>query len=197
MVNKRTYIGFSIAGIILLCMYLQYTNFLYACVNIAIAYDAYYIYYKLNINRYTCLTFLVLMALFNRYLLYVYAHNPFFLLKICFVAQMSDVYQYIAGKTYGLNKIGWVSKNKSYEGYVGGYILTMLTFAPILWLIEGKFYAKLTECTWIYLLGVIGGLFSSLFKRYHGIKDYSDLLGDHGGWMDRIDSIVLPMLILY
>ena len=51
------------------------------------------------------------------------------------------------------------------------------------------------EIVLIYLLGIVSGLLSSLFKRLVGIKDYSDLLGPHGGWVDRIDSIIIPLIL--
>ncbi len=34
------------------------------------------------------------------------------------MSQLSDIYQYIGGSYFGKNKIGWISKNKTYEGYL-------------------------------------------------------------------------------
>lgn len=53
------------------------------------------------------------------------------------------------------------------------------------------------------LLGEIGDLTASLIKRKLEIKDYSNLLGTHGGFMDRIDSIlfgsmfILPVMLVF
>ena len=199
MTSSRTYIGFGIAGAILTCMYFEYIMLLYVILNLAIVYDTWYMTYRLNVDLVIDVNFFVLMTIFNYYLLMTYQQNPLFLLKIAFITQLSDVYQFIAGSLFGNNKIGWISKNKSYEGYIGGYILTILTFVPIQVLFDRQctsIQMCFNNCSMIYLLGVIGGLISSFVKRSINIKDYSNLLGDHGGWVDRIDSIILPILML-
>lgn len=199
MTSSRTYIGFGIAGAILTGMYFEYIMLLYVILNLAIVYDTWYMTYRLNVDLVIDVNFFVLMTIFNYYLLMTYQQNPLFLLKIAFITQLSDVYQFIAGSLFGNNKIGWISKNKSYEGYIGGYILTILTFVPIQVLFDRQctsIQMCFNNCSMIYLLGVIGGLISSFVKRSINIKDYSNLLGDHGGWVDRIDSIILPILML-
>lgn len=208
MSNQRISIGVLIAIIILGSLYLEYITFLYVALNFAVVYDTIYLIYKFQLNRIFVLIFFLSMIAFNKYLLIIYPTNPLFVLKIGFVSQVSDIYQYIAGSCWGKYKIGWISKNKSYEGYIGGYLFTMITFVPIFVLID--YYQKkdqstyftdvllywLNDCTLIYFLGVVGGLISSLAKRMADIKDYSNLLGAHGGWVDRIDSIILPLLLM-
>jgi phosphatidate cytidylyltransferase len=51
--------------------------------------------------------------------------------------------------------------------------------------------------TSLLLAGVIGDLFVSLCKRRIGIKDISDLLGAHGGWLDRVDSVFMGYVWLW
>ncbi|XWV26844.1 phosphatidate cytidylyltransferase [Tupanvirus soda lake] len=188
MVNPRTLIGFGLAIVVMLCMYFECVYILYVGVNLATLYDVIYMLCKHGINVPVVFIFFSLMALVNYYLLSLYYVNPFMVVKIITITQLSDVYQYIAGTRFGRCKIGWISKNKTYEGYVVGWLMTVITFILFL-----SFY----EISIIYVLGVLGGLISSFFKRIIGIKDYSDLLGPHGGWVDRIDSIVLPSIICY
>lgn len=206
MSRSRTIIGFSVAGIILTCLYMEYLNFLFVAINGAVIYDTYYLYKKLAVNTYIVLAFFLSTIMFNTYLMLVYYQDPYFVLKIAFISQMSDVYQFIAGRTWGYNKIGWISQNKSYEGYIIGYLLTIITFVPVLLVMSTTttsstssltFIESVTDCTTIYIYGIIGGLISSGLKRTIGIKDYSDLLGTHGGWIDRIDSIILPIVIMH
>ncbi|AUL78566.3 phosphatidate cytidylyltransferase [Tupanvirus deep ocean] len=188
MVNSRTLIGISLALVVILCLYFEYVYILYVGVNIATLYDAVYMLFKQRIRIPLVCIFISLMALINYYILNFYYANPLMVVKIITLTQISDVYQYIAGTRFGKCKIGWISKNKTYEGYVVGWLMTVVTFIPFL---------SFNNITLVYMLGVLGGLLSSLFKRIIGIKDYSDLLGPHGGWVDRIDSIILPCVIYY
>jgi phosphatidate cytidylyltransferase len=216
MINHRILVGFSLAGVVLTCLYFGCINILYIGINMAVIYDVAYMKYVLNINLFTTSIFFLIMELYNYWLLNFYNMDVYLLVKIITIAQVGDVYQYLAGTYLGRNKIGWISKNKTYEGYIVGWLLTVGTYG--LWLcffsvgqnmylincnetidhintfdMNKGFY----EVTTIYLLSVISGLCSSLFKRIIDIKDYSNLLGPHGGWIDRIDSIVLPSIVVW
>ena len=184
----RTVIGLSLAAVILSCLYMDYIDILYVGCNLAVAYDTWYMLYILKTNIYATSIFFLAMQLFNYLLLQLYYSNAYTVLKIIIIAQVSDVYQYVAGSYFGRNKIGWISKNKTYEGYVAGWILTIATF---------YLYSGLYEISIIYLLGLFGGLCSSFFKRSLCIKDYSNMLGPHGGWIDRIDSVILPIVAFW
>ena len=53
----------------------------------------------------------------------------------------------------------------------------------------------LTLALMICLLGVLGDLSESLFKRCHGVKDTANWLKGHGGLLDRIDSLLFAVPI--
>lgn len=110
-----------------------------------------------------------------------------------FVVCVSDIFQELVGKSLKItkgykNKIGWISPNKTYEGYIGGYIgILILCFS----LYKNKFILL----NIIYLLGIFGDLFFSYIKRMLDIKDYSNILLSHGGILDRFDSFIFAILI--
>ena len=182
---NRIFVGIFLAIFIYYCLYNKYKYFMFFVVNISVMYDCVYLWTN-YIQITIIITLFILMFFFNLYLLYLYEANEQILILLIAMSQISDAYQYIFGIHFGINRIGWLSKHKTYEGYIGGFILTYLTFC---------YKLKFIKILFIYLLGITGGLLSSLFKRYIGIKDYSNLLGAHGGWLDRIDSIILPCLI--
>lgn len=105
--------------------------------------------------------------------------------------EANDVFQYLVGKTIGRRKImPRVSPNKTWEGFLGGFVLTG---ALILWL--GPIYTPLNGIgLWLVaftlpLAGFVGDVTFSAIKRDIGVKDTSGLIPGHGGVLDRIDSL--------
>jgi CDP-diglyceride synthetase len=114
------------------------------------------------------------------------------LIKIFTLIMCSDILQYIFGKLFGNmilnNKTLWFSPNKTYEGYFFGLICSILI---------GKVMGFNILMTSIYIIGgVIGGIISSCAKRSLNIKDWSNLLFSHGGFIDRFDGFLIPTIIL-
>lgn len=116
--------------------------------------------------------------------------NAKLLLYLVLVVQLSDVLQYVWGKTTGKRAIApTISPNKTVEGFVGGVasaslVGMALSFATPFNLFEAWLMALL-----IAFAGFAGGLTMSAIKRDAGIKDYGTLIEGHGGVLDRIDSI--------
>lgn len=195
--DQRTIIGICLALMIIYCLWYEHTNLLFLGINLALIYDIRYMLIEHKLDKKIVGIFLLIIIRFNIYLYEIYDKKSYEIIKIAAITQTSDVYQYLAGKYYGKNKIGWISKNKTIEGYIVGNIMTIVTFVPIIWVYENtKLVMIIKNIEEIYILGIIGGLCSSLFKRIIDIKDYSNLLGPHGGWIDRIDSIILPLLVI-
>lgn len=111
---------------------------------------------------------------------------------IVFMTQFNDVCQYTWGKKLGKHKIiPKVSPNKTWEGFLGGFI-TITVFATIvaplltpLNNLQGFIAGAL-----ISLSGFIGDVVLSSVKRDLQIKDSGLLIPGHGGILDRMDSLI-------
>lgn len=106
--------------------------------------------------------------------------------------QLNDVSQYVWGKLFGRKPLApTLSPNKTQEGMFGGLLTTAALAAllgPLLTPLNGP-TAAITGVV-IALAGVAGDLTVSGLKRVAGVKDAGKLLPGHGGFFDRMDSLI-------
>ena len=131
---------------------------------------------------------------------YLIDNKHYFLFFIILISSI-DIFAYISGKSFGKNKIiPSISPNKTLEGYLGGFGLTILFFIlffdinNLIWTYLDLFYLSV-----IILLAFFGDLFMSFIKRIYDIKNTSNILPGHGGILDRLDSYfpALPLFYLW
>jgi len=114
------------------------------------------------------------------------------------IVQISDVLQYVWGKTLGKHKIAPnVSPNKTWEGFAGGIVTATLVGACLWWATPFTPLQSAGMSLAITLMGFAGGLVMSAIKRDRGVKDYGTMLEGHGGVMDRIDSICFAAPVFF
>uniref|UniRef100_A0A7S3V3Z9 Phosphatidate cytidylyltransferase n=1 Tax=Chaetoceros debilis TaxID=122233 RepID=A0A7S3V3Z9_9STRA len=111
----------------------------------------------------------------------------------------SDVGGYFFGRRFGKTKLGKIapavgaaSPNKTLEGFMGGSLFSACLGALGAWVMRWPYWYLTGPVHGILLafLGLVGDLTASMLKRDSGLKDFGDLLPDHGGVMDRVDSFV-------
>lgn len=128
-------------------------------------------------------------------------YRPIWLVAILLFVWINDIMAYLVGRSIGKHPFSrLISPNKTWEGTVAGWI-GCLIMALILWQALGL----LPVYEWIVLgllTGVassLGDLIESLFKRKKGIKDSGTFLPGHGGFLDRIDSLLFaaPFIALF
>jgi phosphatidate cytidylyltransferase len=104
-----------------------------------------------------------------------------------------DMVAYYVGRNLGKHKImPVVSPNKTVEGAIGNVVGTLLAaFTSKLWFFE---QFSLTHCLIVaFICGIIGqfgDFWESLIKRNCRVKDSGSLIPGHGGFLDRIDSLL-------
>ena len=111
--------------------------------------------------------------------------------------ELNDVYQYITGNIFGKRKIApKISPNKTLEGVVGGIIMTTATIFFLNMAYEYKINIWMGPI--IAVLGFLGDISISYFKRKTNKKDSGTILAGHGGILDRVDSLVFnsPVILL-
>jgi phosphatidate cytidylyltransferase len=115
------------------------------------------------------------------------------------VAFGADAGAYFAGKYLGKRKlIPKVSPNKTWEGAIGGLILSSVFAAASFWFFpELHFKFSIPLAIAITVIGILGDLAESAMKRGADVKDTASILPGHGGLLDRLDSLLFGAPILY
>lgn len=122
-----------------------------------------------------------------------------FMMMVFILIWVNDTFAYLTGMMLGRHKM-WVrhSPNKTWEGTIGGAafcIATAIFAGPVL--IGDELYLGLAD--WIFIglicsvIGTLGDLVESMFKRFCGVKDSGNIMPGHGGILDRFDSILLAI----
>lgn len=117
---------------------------------------------------------------------------------LVFTVQFSDVMQYVWGKLLGRRKIApQLSPSKTWEGFVGGTLTASLAGAGLWWLTPFTPLQAFGMALVITMLGFLGGIVMSAIKRDKGVKDWGHLIAGHGGFIDRLDSVVFSAPIFF
>ncbi|MES2541645.1 MAG: phosphatidate cytidylyltransferase [Pseudomonadota bacterium] len=124
--------------------------------------------------------------------------NVILIAYLIFVVQLSDVMQYVWGKLLGRTKVAPnLSPSKTWEGLVGGTLTATAVGTALYWMTPFSPLEAAGMCLLITLMGFFGGLVMSAIKRDRGIKDWGHLIAGHGGFLDRLDSVIFAAPIFF
>ncbi len=111
---------------------------------------------------------------------------------------LTDVGCYYAGTRFGKHKLApVVSPNKTIEGSMGGAICAIIGASIVGYFIGVQWYVSLIAGLICTVFAQIGDLCESLLKRDAGVKDSGNSLPGHGGFLDRSDSFILTIPVMY
>ncbi|MDR1629368.1 MAG: phosphatidate cytidylyltransferase [Oscillospiraceae bacterium] len=137
---------------------------------------------------------------------YTKTDGIFFVILGLFCAWLTDIFAYFAGSFLGKHKLApKISPKKTIEGAIGGIVGTMLLNVALLAVFNKFFFEHTVISYWAIILtsvllaiiSICGDLTASTLKRNYNIKDFGSLLPGHGGIMDRFDSYLFVMPVLY
>ncbi|NHB77965.1 phosphatidate cytidylyltransferase [Rhodobacter calidifons] len=124
--------------------------------------------------------------------------NVILIAYLIFVVQLSDVLQYVWGKLIGRTRVAPnLSPSKTWEGLIGGALSATAIGTALYWMTPFSPLEAAGMCLLITLMGFSGGLVMSAIKRDRGIKDWGHLIAGHGGFLDRLDSVIFAAPIFF
>ena len=133
-------------------------------------------------------------------------HSAWWILGVIAIVKMCDTGAFFIGCNFGKRKlIPWISPAKSWEGLIGGLATASIT-ATILAAVNNHWLPYEPTIPLVYaaflgilfgLLGQLGDLLMSVFKRDSEIKDTSTVLPGLGGVLDVLDSLLIVAPIAY
>ncbi|MFV5691898.1 phosphatidate cytidylyltransferase [Flavobacterium sp. LT1R49] len=135
-------------------------------------------------------------------------YNPKIIIGLFILIWTNDTFAYIVGKSIGRTKLfEKISPKKTIEGFFGGIV-----FAVLAGYLISKYYIRAKPqfsdrsiLIWtsiaviVGIVGTIGDLIESKFKRIAGVKDSGSIMPGHGGILDRLDSVIFvaPIIFLF
>ena len=113
-------------------------------------------------------------------------------LVIIIVIWMNDTMAYLVGSMIGRTPLSKISPKKTWEGTLGGIILSLATICVFYYHEEKAITAPIIIIALIAsITGTLGDLLESKLKRMADIKDSGSFMPGHGGFLDRFDSLLV------
>lgn len=127
-----------------------------------------------------------------------YPEGANYCLVILFSVLLTDTFCYFAGMKFGKHKLAPViSPNKTIEGSIGGSLFGITAAVIIGIMLCIPWYHAIALGIITSIFAQLGDLCESMIKRDAGVKDSSNILPGHGGFLDRLDSYILTIPVVY
>lgn len=125
--------------------------------------------------------------------------SPGILVGFFLLLWTNDTGAYLVGSLAGKHRLfERLSPKKSWEGFFGGLILTLLVARLISgWLGVTDTAGWMVIAFIASVAGTLGDLLESMLKRSIGLKDSGNVMPGHGGFLDRFDSVMVAFPLVY
>ena len=155
----------------------------------------FYEMYKLRKGKTKILAFLYLLSP----LLLVHFIKTELVLLMFILTWTFDTFAYLVGIKFGKHKImPTVSPKKSWEGFVGGFIFTVIAaYLTVSYFSEIELSQAIFISLFLPFTATLGDFIESHYKRVAGVKDSGNFIPGHGGMLDRMDAFMITIVILY
>jgi len=174
--------------------------FLFSCLAITI-----FEWYKFRLNK-IILCIGILYLFFSFFLIYLMRgqeniESIFYFYLVTIICISTDIGGFIFGNIFKGPKLTKISPNKTYSGFFGAIILSLISFSAVNYFFnnnildnEINYYIIIIS---ISIISQLGDLIISFFKRKANIKDTGNIIPGHGGILDRIDGIIFAFPFSY
>ncbi|GEM_PF-25124 len=116
----------------------------------------------------------------------------------CFMVWANDSAALLVGHFFGRTKLSpHISPAKTWEGFAGGLALTIAAAFVFTAPLHIAWYLALALGVAVTIAATIGDLAESLLKRGTGVKDSGTLIPGHGGLLDRMDSLLFGVMVVF
>lgn len=125
--------------------------------------------------------------------------GQWWVLAAVIIVVVVDTGAYVTGLTFGRHKLApKISPGKTWEGLAGSTVLAVIAGAILgHYLIQTGWLTGAIVALALVASATLGDLVESLIKRDIGVKDISSWLPGHGGFLDRLDSVVPSMAVIF
>ncbi len=131
----------------------------------------------------------------------VFEYGSLAILYVAVTTYMTDTMAYFVGIKFGKHKLApSVSPKKTIEGAIGGWVfasLISLVYANLLLVNKFDMSLLIIASLLMPVIAQLGDLSFSAIKRYYQIKDFGTIFPEHGGVLDRIDSLLFNFMFFF
>jgi phosphatidate cytidylyltransferase len=154
--------------------------------------------HKIGPIKIILLSFFLIISLFH-FIFIRLAYDEYivgYILYIVFAIWIFDSFSLIGGKIIGGTKLlPIISPNKTYSGFISGFVFLILYSIIIIYIIQSIDYLIIFLTMLVGIVSFFGDALESYIKRFLNIKDFGNLIPGHGGLLDRMDAFIMLFFV--